>query len=140
LALRRRELCVVSTAAGRTGHELMLGDATAIRASNPRSQKTDKRDARHILRLLVEERFPVVWQPGVENERLRQLLLHRSSLVRMRTRIENQLDSVGKNEAWWKAGVDGQAAQRGRGAEAGWLVRGTAAGFAGAAGRVAGAD
>ena len=83
---------------GELGHELMLGDATAIRASNPRSQKTDKRVARHILRLLVEERFPVVWQPGVENERLRQLLLHRSSLVRMRTRMENQLDSVGKNE------------------------------------------
>src|SRR6266567_7531440 len=83
---------------GELGQELVLGDATAIRASNPRNQRTDKRDARHILRLLVEDRFPRVWQPGLENERLRQLLLHRSSLVRMRTRIENQLDSLGKNE------------------------------------------
>jgi len=83
---------------GELGHELVLGDATIIRASNPRQQRTDKRDARHILRLLVEDRFPVVWQPGVANERLRQLLLHRSSLVRMRTRIENQLDALGKNE------------------------------------------
>jgi transposase len=83
---------------GELGQELVVGDATAIRASNPRNQRTDKRDARHILRLLVEDRFPQVWQPGVENERLRQLLLHRSSLVRMRTRIENQLDSLGKNE------------------------------------------
>ena len=83
---------------GELGQELVLGDAAAIRASNPRNQRTDKRDARHILRLLMEDRFPRVWQPGVENERLRQLLLHRSSLVRMRTRIENQLDSVGKNE------------------------------------------
>jgi transposase len=80
------------------GHELLLGDAAAIRASCPRKQKTDKRDARHILTLLVEDRFPAVWQPGLENERLRQLLLHRSSLVRMRTRVENQLDSLGKNE------------------------------------------
>lgn len=80
------------------GHELLLGDAAAIRASNPRKQKTDKRDARHILTMLVEDRFPAVWQPGFENERLRQLLLHRSSLVRMRTRVENQLDSLGKNE------------------------------------------
>jgi transposase len=80
------------------GHELVLGDALRIRASNPRNQRTDKRDARHILSLLVEGRFPAVWQPGSENERLRQLLLHRSSLVRMRTRIENQLDSLGKNE------------------------------------------
>ena len=30
------------------GHELLVGDATQIRASNPRRQKTDKRDAEHI--------------------------------------------------------------------------------------------
>jgi transposase len=80
------------------GQELVLGDATAIRASSPRKQKTDKRDARHILKLLVEDRFPTVWQPSAENEGLRQLLWHRSSLVRMRTRVENQLDSLAKNE------------------------------------------
>jgi transposase len=82
---------------GEMGQELVLGDAAAIRASCPRNQRTDKRDARHILRLLIEDRFPVVWQPGADNERLRQLLLHRWSLVRMRTRIENQLDALGKN-------------------------------------------
>ena len=80
------------------GHEFLLGDATQIRASNPRKQKTDKRDARHILKLLVEDRFPAVWQPPVENEEMRQLLLHRCRLVRMRTRIKNQLDSMAKNE------------------------------------------
>jgi len=80
------------------GQEFLLGDATQIRASNPRKQKTDKRDARHILKLLVEDRFPAVWQPPVENEELRQLLLHRCRLVRMRTRIKNQLDSMAKNE------------------------------------------
>jgi len=80
------------------GFELVLGDAAAIRAAQPRKQKTDKRDARHILLLLWEDRFPAVWQPTADNERLRQLLLHRSSLVRMRTRVENQLDSVAKNE------------------------------------------
>jgi transposase len=80
------------------GHEVLVGDATAIRASNPRNQKTDKRDARHILRLLVEDRFPAVWQPPAENEEQRQLLLHRCRLVRMRTRIKNQLDSMAKNE------------------------------------------
>jgi len=50
------------------------------------------------LKLLVEDRFPAVWQPPVENEELRQLLLHRCRLVRMRTRIKNQLDSMAKNE------------------------------------------
>ena len=43
------------------GHEFLLGDASAIRACCPRKQKTDKRDARHILTLLVEDRFPAVW-------------------------------------------------------------------------------
>ena len=80
------------------GHEFLLGDATAIRAARPRRQKTDKRDARHILSMLVEDRFPVVWQPSVENDHVRQLLLHRCRLVRMRTRIKNQSDSIAKNE------------------------------------------
>ena len=80
------------------GHEVLLGDPTAIHASNPRKQKTDKRDARHLLTLLVEDRFPVVWQPSVENEDTRQLLLHRCRMVRFRTRVKNQLDSMAKNE------------------------------------------
>ena len=80
------------------GHELLVGDASAIHASAPREQRTDKRDARHILRLLVEDRFPAVWQPPAENEEQRQLLLHRCRLVQMRTRIKNQLDSMAKSE------------------------------------------
>jgi transposase len=80
------------------GHEFVLGDPSAIRASSPGRQKTDKRYARHILTLLVEDRFPAVWQAPVENEDLRQLLLHRCRLVRMRARIKNQLDSMAKNE------------------------------------------
>ena len=80
------------------GHEFLLGDPSAIRAASPRRQKTDKRDARHMLRLLQEDRFPVVWQPPAENEQLRQLLLHRCRMVRLRVRIKNQLDSMGKNE------------------------------------------
>jgi transposase len=90
------------------GHELLVGDASAIHASAPREQRTDKRDARHILRLLVENRFPSIWQPSVGNEEQRQLLLHRCRLVRMRTRIKNQLDSIAKSEGLtgsraWKA-------------------------------------
>ena len=92
------------------GHEFLLGDPSQIRASNPRRQKTDKRDARHILNLLLEDRFPAVWQPPVENEDLRQLLLHRCRLVRMRVRIKNQLDSMAKNEGLLRSqGLVGQA-------------------------------
>jgi transposase len=82
------------------GQEMLLGDPGAIHASIPRKQQTDKRDARHILKLLVEDRFPVVWQPPEENEETRQLLLHRCRLVRMRTRLRNQMDAIAKNEGW----------------------------------------
>ncbi|MGC2416705.1 MAG: transposase, partial [Candidatus Acidiferrales bacterium] len=45
------------------GHELWAGDAAKIRASVVRKQKTDKRDAAHILDLLVQDRFPRIWMP-----------------------------------------------------------------------------
>ena len=61
------------------GHELWVGDAAQIRASYVRQQKTDKRDAAHILKLLVEGRFPRIWMPSSEVRDLRQLLLHRSA-------------------------------------------------------------
>jgi transposase len=80
------------------GHELVLGDASAIRAMCVRRQKTDRRDARHILGLLVEDRFPAVWQPGAENQGLRHLLQHRARLVRLRSGIKNQLDALAKDE------------------------------------------
>ncbi len=38
------------------GHELWVGDAAQIRASYVRQQKTDKRDAAHIMKLLAEGR------------------------------------------------------------------------------------
>jgi len=44
----------------RLGHQVWVGDAAQIRASYVRKQKTDKRDARHILKLLLEGRFPCV--------------------------------------------------------------------------------
>ena len=80
------------------GHEMLLGDPSAIHATIPRRQQTDKRDARHILKLLVEDRFPAIWLPPVENEEVRQLLGHRCRLVELRTRVKNQLDAVAKNE------------------------------------------
>ena len=80
------------------GHEMVLGDPGAIHATIPRRQRTDKRDARHILKLLVEDRFPAIWQPPTENEQTRQLLLHRCRLVQLRTRVKNQLDAIAKNE------------------------------------------
>jgi transposase len=84
------------------GQELRIGDATAIRASNPRKQKTDKRDALHILQLLLEKRFPAIWVPSMEELDVRQLLKHRHTLVQMRTRVKNQLQHIALNEGFQK--------------------------------------
>jgi transposase len=73
------------------GHELWVGDPTEIRARAVRRQKTDTRDAEHLLDLLVTKRFPRVWVPTPEERDLRQLLKHRDKLVRMLTSVKNQL-------------------------------------------------
>jgi transposase len=75
----------------RFGHEVWIGDAAQIRASYVRKQKTDRRDAGHILKLLMENRFPRLWRPSAEERDLRQLLIHRHKLVCIRTRVKNGL-------------------------------------------------
>jgi transposase len=79
---------------GECGHQLWLGDAGQIRASVVRKQKTDRRDAEQILRLLIEERFPRIWVPSLEERDVRQLLVHRHKQVQARTRVKNQLQSL----------------------------------------------
>src|SRR5450755_4073167 len=83
---------------GELQFELWIGDAAEIRTKRVRKQKTDRQDAELILRLLVEDRFPRVWVPNVENRDLRQLLWHRHRMVQARTRIMNQLQAVALNE------------------------------------------
>jgi transposase len=89
---------------------LRVGDAAQIRASYVRQQKTDKRDAAHIRKLLVEGRSPRVWVPSSEVRDLRQLLLHRYKLVTIRRRVKNEsqhLRNQGvqrKHKLWSKAG------------------------------------
>lgn len=78
--------------------ELWIGDAAEIRTKRVRKQKTDRQDARLILQLLLEDRFPQIWVPSWENRDLRQLLWHRHRMVQARTRIRNQLQAVALNE------------------------------------------
>ncbi len=73
------------------GHELWVGDPAEIRARAVRRQKTDRRDAEHLLDLLLANRFPRLWVPSPEERDFRQLLKHRDKLVRMRTSVKNQL-------------------------------------------------
>ena len=46
------------------GVELWRGDAEVIRAKRGRKQKTDREDARHILKLLQKDDFPRIWVPN----------------------------------------------------------------------------
>jgi hypothetical protein len=85
------------------GFELWIGDPAEIKTKRVRKQKTDREDARLMLKLLRENRFPKIWVPSPENRDLRQLLWHRHRLVQMRTRIMNQLQAVAMNEGYrWK--------------------------------------
>jgi transposase len=79
---------------GEQGHELWVGDAAEIRAGMVRKQKTDSRDAAHILELLLENRFPRIWIPSPAERDVRQLLRHRCKLVRFRTSVQNQLHAL----------------------------------------------
>ena len=86
----------------RLGHEIRIGDAAKIRASYVRKQKTDKRDAGHILKLLLEKRFPRLWTPDAASRDQRQLLIHRHKLVEMRTRVKNGLQHLAMNRGMQK--------------------------------------
>ena len=96
---------------GELGMELWFGDAAKVRASVVRKQKTDRRDAEHLLKLLMEDRFPRIWVPSLEVRDVRQLLMHRHKQVQARTRTKNQLQALAlsqggqkKSKLWSKAG------------------------------------
>src|SRR5579859_962232 len=93
------------------GHDVWTGDAARIRACEVRAQKHDRRDAALILKLLLEGRFPRIWTPSGEEKDLRQLLIHRYKLVRIRAQVKNELQHLAMNQGitkkrklWSKAG------------------------------------
>src|SRR5260370_41967591 len=80
------------------GHQVLIGDAAAIRAKQVRKQKTDRRDAGHILDLLLKHDFPAIWTPSIEQRDQQQLLIHRWGLVRLRARAKNELQHLAMNQ------------------------------------------
>ncbi len=81
-----------------SGHDLWVGDAAKIRAAETRKQKTDRRDAELLMRLMVEERFPRIWVPSEEERDVRQLLMDRHHRLKARTAAKNQLQSLAMNQ------------------------------------------
>ena len=78
--------------------EYWIGDAARIRAMQVRKQKNDRKDAEHLLKLMMKDAFPRIWVPGPENRDTRQLVWHRHRMVQMRTRAMNQLQSIALSE------------------------------------------
>lgn len=74
--------------------EFQVGHPAKIRAAEPRKQKNDRRDARLLLTLLAENRFPAIWMPSREQHDLQILLRHRDQFVRIRTRVQLSLQAV----------------------------------------------
>ncbi len=85
------------------GHRLRIGDAAKIRACDERKQKHDRRDAELIARLLREDRFPELrWVPSLAERDMRQMLVHRDKLVRLRAQVKNQLQHLALNQGQQK--------------------------------------
>lgn len=76
------------------GHELLIGSAHEIRLLARYRNKNDKLDAKHILELLREDRFPAIWRRPQESSQVLELLGLRHNLVRQRTISLNRLQSI----------------------------------------------
>src|SRR6202163_2204789 len=81
------------------GIECRVGHPAKIRAQETRKQKHDRRDARLLLQLLSEDRFPEIWMPSSEQRDLRTLLRDRDQWVRMRARLQHTLQAMALNHA-----------------------------------------
>src|SRR5438309_7747432 len=82
------------------GFELWIGDPVQIRRQRVRKQKTDRRDAHLLLKLLVEDRFPRVWVPGRETGDFGKWFGHVNGWVRLGPGCRNSFRAV----QWMKGG------------------------------------
>ena len=82
--------------------ELFFEHAGRVTVSNPMRTraiasakvKTDKIDAKVLAQLGAADFLPEVWAPDQPTRALRRRIAHRSSLVRQRTRLRNQVHAV----------------------------------------------
>jgi transposase len=75
------------------GHGLVFVRRRTVRNGNG-TDGLSRRDACHILDLLLTDRFPRIWVPSPAERDLRQMLRHRHKLVRIRTSVKNQLHAL----------------------------------------------
>lgn len=76
------------------GHQAWVGDATEIRRLARRRQKNDKRDAEHILELLLKDEFPRLHRQSAESREVLRQLRYRQRLVKINVMIKNNLHAI----------------------------------------------
>jgi transposase len=93
------------------GHELKVGNPTAIRARARSRHKSDKRDADLLLDLLVKDEFPELWRRPLPSQSVLEQLRFRHHLVKLRTQICNRLQALAHAAGLPKKGIQTKRAR-----------------------------
>jgi transposase len=93
------------------GHELKVGNPTAIRARARSRHKSDKRDADLILDLLLKDEFPELWRRPLPSQSVLEQLRFRHHLVKHRTQICNRLQALAHAAGLPKKGIQTKRAR-----------------------------
>jgi transposase len=76
------------------GHQVWIGDAPEIRRLARRRQKNDRRDAAHILDLLLRGEFPRLARQSTQDREVLRQLRYRQRLVKSSTMCKNNLHAI----------------------------------------------
>src|SRR5438094_2646542 len=73
------------------GWQVEVADSRKAKALAPLAAKTDRIDARVLAELCRRELVPELWMPSLADRALRERLLRRAHLVRLRTSAKNRI-------------------------------------------------
>jgi transposase len=76
------------------GWTVEIADARKVKALAPLAAKTDKVDARVLAELVRRDLVPALWVPSLDERALKERLLRRMHLVRLRTSAKNRAHGV----------------------------------------------
>ena len=76
------------------GHNLRLGHPGTIARKRVSRHRNDRRDAEHVLGLLMRDDFPQVWRCSVRQREQKKVIRYRVKLVRERSRWINTLRAL----------------------------------------------
>lgn len=104
----------IAAVLGEFAGRVVVSNPVKTRAIAEAKVKTDKVDARILAQLLAADFLPPVWQPDERTARLRRVVAGRTSLVRHRTAIKNQVHAVLARNLLPKPGVTDLFGKAGR--------------------------